>query len=59
MSKKEEEEKFYMLQPANKSDRMCHLVAMTMRSSKVASELDLLSVMYESWCESHSLQSLH
>ena len=22
---------FYMLQPANKSDRMCHLVAMTMR----------------------------
>ena len=28
-----EEEEFYMLQPANKSDRMCHLVAMTMRSS--------------------------
>ena len=29
----EEVEKLYMLQPANKSDRMCHLVAMTMRSS--------------------------
>ena len=28
-----EEEDFHMLQPANKSDRMCHLVAMTMRSS--------------------------
>ena len=23
----EEEEEYYMLQPANKSDRMCHLVA--------------------------------
>ena len=32
-TQEEEEEKFYMLQPANKSDRMCHLVAMTMRSS--------------------------
>ena len=26
----EEEEAFYMLLPANKSDRMCHLVAITM-----------------------------
>lgn len=25
-------EEFSMLQPANKSDRMCHMVAMTMRS---------------------------
>ena len=28
----EEEEEFYMLQPANKSDRMCHLVAMMMHA---------------------------
>ena len=27
-----EEKFFYMLQPANKSGRMCHLMAMTMRS---------------------------
>ena len=32
-SQEEEEEEVYLLQPANKSDRMCHLVAMTMRSS--------------------------
>ena len=31
-----EEEKICMLQPANKSDRMCHLVAMTMRSVPTA-----------------------
>ena len=29
----EQEEEFCTLQPANKSDRMCHLVAMTNRSS--------------------------
>ena len=33
VEQEEDEEEFYMLQPANKSDRMCHLVAMTMRSS--------------------------
>ena len=37
--KKKKEEEFYMLQPANKSDRMCHLVAMTMRSSCSGSTL--------------------
>ena len=32
-----------MLQPANKSDRMCHLVAMTMRSSCSSNkELDII-----------------
>ena len=29
----EDEEELNMLQTANKSDRMCHLLAMTMRSS--------------------------
>ena len=33
----DEEEELYMLQPANKSDRMCHLLAMTMRSSCLSS----------------------
>ena len=37
MLQEEEEEELYMLQPANKSDRMCHLVAMTMRSSRSSS----------------------
>ena len=38
MSIRRREEVCYMLQPANKSDRMCHLVAMTVRSSCASSE---------------------
>ena len=37
------EEDFYMLQPANKSDRMCHPVAMTMHHAA------LLLVLSLSW----------
>ena len=35
----QEDKELYMLQPANKSDRMCHLVAMTMRSSCSSSHI--------------------